>query len=113
MRIGILFNNTKNLPLEVATRMAQVEFGKLEHLQSHSPAELRLHPAQAPQADRIEGLIVVADERVPLNHLRVCTVTLSVAEELAYERRWFAGEVKKTAFTPAPSPQGRGELQPA
>jgi hypothetical protein len=102
MRIGVLFNNTtKKLPLDVAVRMARVEFSKRDDLADFSPTELRLHPAQTPRVDWIEGLAVVADERVPLNHLRVCTVTLSMAEELAYERRWFAGEVSKATLIPA------------
>ena len=94
MRIGILFGNSKKLPVETAVKMATAQFSQAEHTQGYSPAEVRFNPAQMPQEATLYDLVVIVDERVPLNHIRVCTREIGLAEEFEIEKALFAGQVE-------------------
>jgi hypothetical protein len=87
---AVLFDNRKRRPLNVAARLAVLEFAAAPHTQGMKAAELRFNPLDKPEADAVEGLEVVVDPDVPRHHIRVAG---NPVDELAREREWFAGQV--------------------
>lgn len=73
MRYGILFNNKKRRPLQVAIKMAVAQFNNQSHTRDYYPAEARFNPANLPPEKEIQGLSILPDRRIPVNHIRICT----------------------------------------
>lgn len=72
--VGILFDNKKRLPLNVAVAMAKREFGQASHTRGETARVVVVHPDQAPEEAVIGGLTVYTDRMMPLHRIRVCTV---------------------------------------
>jgi hypothetical protein len=72
-KLGILFDNRKNHPVEVAVSMALRQFVHADHTQGHKADEVYFHPDEAPDAASIAGLTVYTDKLIPRWHIRITT----------------------------------------
>lgn len=81
-KLGILFDNKKRHPAEVATRMALRQFHDAPHTNGHKPRDVYFHPDERPDETNIAGLTVLTDKHIPLHHIRVTTDELEELEAI-------------------------------
>jgi len=73
------------------------KFNELEHTCGHTPQEILFAPSEKPDIEELFGLRVLEDSRLDPGFVRITTVPLSVAEELAIDSAFFGQQVSLAA----------------